>query len=88
MKSIRKNGRRAQAAKRKKGRGASYVCDDCQVTRRVQSAELFRANKPRCFDCGSTRLIPATKNAEAAIVRRNTTVKKLSGREHIARAHK
>ena len=61
MKSNRKNGRRTQGATPKKGLGASYLCDDCQTPGRIEAGELFRASKPRCFNCGSTRLIPATK---------------------------
>jgi transcription elongation factor Elf1 len=47
----------AEKRKKKQQRDRLFRCDDCGNEFCVQTAQLFRAAKPRCMNCGCTRLI-------------------------------
>ena len=41
-----------------------FQCDECKTIRFVNSMERVRAAKPRCMNCGSTRLEPVSEGAK------------------------
>lgn len=58
-------------AKERKGYNYLYECDDCKSRRRVKWIEQNRAAKPRCYNCGSTRLELVSPDARADQARLN-----------------
>lgn len=87
FKSKKAKRRAERLGKVYKSKGTLYRCDDCGNTVRLKTSQLFKATRPKCLNCGCTRLLPATENSAQAEVRRNTAVAKLAGRKHIARGH-
>lgn len=61
----------------RKGLKSLYECDDCKTRRFVDFLELNRAAKPRCMNCGSTRLELVSEDAKADRARLN--VERLTG---------
>ena len=59
-------------ANKSKGMRRLYECDDCHTRRMVNWVELNRAAKPKCFNCGSTRLELCSEDAKKDQARLNT----------------
>jgi len=42
----------------RRGQNRLHECEDCKARRHIRVVEFNRAARPRCWGCGSIRLVP------------------------------